>query len=675
VIPPPRNGGVTVRAVCIGLCSSIVLNLVMGYNDGYLRNSPMTGNHFPIASMAMLGALVLGVNIVARGWFKVEGLAAGELLLIWGMLGVAGGIGSAGLMRYFPSWVVAPTYYTKATGAYGATILSGIPEELLVSKDLNSPAVTWYMEGLPRGERIPWSRWVMPMGAWFGFVLLLYGVMFALSALFLRQWAEHERLVFPIVHLPVELARAAPAGRFLNEFLSHPVTWMGVVVPVLIHSCNELHEWLPAIPSIKLGWWAGNLFADRPWSEFNLGMARVHFMVLGLTFLLTTQVAFSFWFFYVLYRLSYVYLAWLGAGATGFWGNWEARVTVFEMTGVQIVLAIFLFWAARRFLSAWFNRALAGRRDPVLDPMAPRLALTLIVAGLAGMIAWLLLAGVQWWVAPLAVVLFVAGLLVTTRVVAESGLLFVNNNVVPYDLFTGLVPARWQTSATVNTLLMQKAVVMADAREILMPHLLHGARALQKVSREPAAASERDQHGRRLEKVLAVFAVTAVVAIGISAYARISTGYKYGGVNLDPWSNVWGPNAYLDHTHRHLSTPPTYEWVTVRGTKILPVNVAHVGVGAALAAGILMLQSRFLWWPLHPFGLAMGAYWSTSVIWFSIFLGWLAKASVMTFGGAAAYRRTLPFFLGLVLGEALIAALWMAVSLALGQPGRPIMPG
>lgn len=71
----------------------------------------------------------------------------------------------------------------------------------------------------------------------------------------------------------------------------------------------------------------------------------------------------------------------------------------------------------------------------------------------------------------------------------------------------------------------------------------------------------------------------------------------------------------------------------------------------------------------------MGAYWSTSVIWFSIFLGWLAKTSVMTFGGAAAYRRTLPFFLGLVLGEALIAAFWMAVSLALGQPGRPIMPG
>ena len=55
-------------------------------------------------------------------------------------------------------------------------------------------------------------------------------------------------------------------------------------------------------------------------------------------------------------------------------------------------------------------------------------------------------------------------------------------------------------------------------------------------------------------------------------------------------------------------------------------------------------------------------------------LGWLAKACVMSFGGATAYRRVLPFFLGFVLGEAIIATFWAVVAFATGVPVVSMLP-
>jgi len=46
----------------------------------------------------------------------------------------------------------------------------------------------------------------------------------------------------------------------------------------------------------------------------------------------------------------------------------------------------------------------------------------------------------------------------------------------------------------------------------------------------------------------------------------------------------------------------------------------------------------------------------------------------MSFGGAAVYRRVLPFFLGLALGECLMAVFWMVIGLATGRPGQPFVP-
>ncbi len=650
----------TARAICLGMFSSIIVNLVMAYNDYYLYNSLLVGNHFPVISLVIVVLLVMAGNTAAKRWFGVDGLSSGEILLIWSMLGVAGGIGAAGIMRYFPSWVVAPTYYATAANEQDIYIMKFLPEWMLVSKDPDSNAVKWFMEGLPAGERIPWGEWVMPMATWFTFTLLMFGSNFALVSVFFQQWSVRERLIFPLVHLPLELSREAPKGKLLNEFLSNRLTWIGVAIPCLIWGINGLETYFPGVPQIPVAWPTWGFFADRPWNQFNMNWANLYFSVVGLTFLLTTEIAFSLWFFFFLYKLSFVYIAWLGSAA-GFWGNWGGRVSTFETSGCMIAIAVFLFWTARKGLREWFLRALAGQRDEAQDPLSPRLALGLILAGLLGMIAWFLFAGASWWGSILGVLIFLVVILVLTRLIAEAGLMFVQSNVVAYDVLAGLFPPAWFSGFTLNSLMMQKAILMNDTREIFMPFVMNGLKACTLVR-------------MHMGKVLGVLALTAVVALGISAYGRISTYYKYGGVNMDQWANVWSPHWFLEGVAKYQKDPPNYDYVKIGDKDVLPVNAAHMLVGGALTAGMLVMRAKFLWWPLHPFGLVMCGTWAMSVIWFSIFIGWAAKVSIMTFGGASVYRKTLPLFLGFVLGESLISAFWMLLGMITGTPGLHVLP-
>ncbi|MEK7766065.1 MAG: DUF6785 family protein, partial [bacterium] len=252
--PAPASSPLTARAVCLGLLASILIDLAMAYNDYYLYNSLLIGNHFPVISIVVVVLLILGINGAARRWLGVAGLSAGELLLVWGMIGVAGGICSAGIMRYFPSWVVAPTYYGSHSNEYDVFILKYLPDWMVVSRDPNSPAIKWFMEGLPRGEHIPWGAWVTPMIAWFGFTLCLFASNTALVSVFFHQWTSRERLIFPIVQLPVELVRAARPGRFLNAFLRNRLTWVGVAVPCLVWGINGLRAYLPGLPLIPTTW-------------------------------------------------------------------------------------------------------------------------------------------------------------------------------------------------------------------------------------------------------------------------------------------------------------------------------------------------------------------------------------------------------------------------------------
>jgi hypothetical protein len=106
-------------------------------------------------------------------------------------------------------------------------------------------------------------------------------------------------------------------------------------------------------------------------------------------------------------------------------------------------------------------------------------------------------------------------------------------------------------------------------------------------------------------------------------------------------------------------------WLTIpQATDFIGMSVMAVTFIANLA--MMFMRARFVWFPLHPAGYVIGvAPGTTDNYWFTLLLTTIIKWLLLRHGGIKAYRRTIPFFIGLVLGEALMGCFWPAISLIL----------
>jgi len=93
------------------------------------------------------------------------------------------------------------------------------------------------------------------------------------------------------------------------------------------------------------------------------------------------------------------------------------------------------------------------------------------------------------------------------------------------------------------------------------------------------------------------------------------------------------------------------------------------------AAAVIAMRARFVWWPLHPIGMAISQSYAMDVMWLSILISWLLKVVLLRYGGLRMYRFALPFFLGLVLGEGFIGGIWAIVGLITGGGQVRFLPG
>jgi hypothetical protein len=55
-------------------------------------------------------------------------------------------------------------------------------------------------------------------------------------------------------------------------------------------------------------------------------------------------------------------------------------------------------------------------------------------------------------------------------------------------------------------------------------------------------------------------------------------------------------------------------------------------------------------------------------LWACFFVAWAAKAVITRYGGARAYQKALPFFVGLTLGEFVVGSFWCAFGAIMKMP-------
>jgi hypothetical protein len=137
--------------------------------------------------------------------------------------------------------------------------------------------------------------------------------------------------------------------------------------------------------------------------------------------------------------------------------------------------------------------------------------------------------------------------------------------------------------------------------------------------------------------------LAAIVGTIVSIVAHVAFYYKYQFAR-------WGVGEFYR----------LQNWIThPSGTEIF--SLEQMGFGFLLTMWLMVLKRRFLWWPFYPVGYAVGNGWAISWMWFSIFLGWLSKKWLLSFGGIKSYRKAMPLFFGFILGQFLMGSLWSII--------------
>jgi len=627
---------VTFRAVVLGLLLVAILSSIVPYNDYYIHGTPLTGNHFPIGVVFFFFVLCFAVNATVRKFFRGLELAASELLTVWCMMLVSAGIASTGLARYFFAMLIGPFYYATPQNRWAETIHRHIPKALVPSQDPISPVIAHFFEGMPADATIPWAAWRKPLMLWGLFVLMLYGMMFCLSAILRKQWAERERINFPLVQLPIEMAAAPEKGSLFNSFFKSRAMWIGFAIPVFLYLLSGLNRWYWGRywPRPRLFIWLYSFFRGEPWRHMRLMRLGIYPSVIGFTYLLTLEVSLSFWFFYLFMRLEYLACAvfW-----RPIWGDYGSRA-IHQQAGAFLTLAGLLIWRARAHIGDVVKKAFDSSHpvDDSNEPMSYRMAVFGLIGLTGGICFWC------WYYAKvsiiftfIALVLLMAVMMVLTRVVTQGGLIFISQNFQPYDIMTTTFGSATVGPETLTILAIQNIVFIHDSREVMMPNIMNSFKIGDSPRINPRA-------------LCGAMLLSVVVAMVVAGYFYLSLMYEHGASNLQRWDLrrifLWRFNSLVWRIRR----PRFTNWILVR----------WMAYGAALMGGLYYMSSRFYWWPLHPLGLLMANTYPMECFWFSILLGWFCKSSILKYGGGRTYKNMRPFFLGMILGEAFIAGFW-----------------
>lgn len=244
--------------------------------------------------------------------------------------------------------------------------------------------------------------------------------------------------------------------------------------------------------------------------------------------------------------------------------------------------------------------------------------------------------------------------LALTRVVAEAGLLFVQTGwmpIGPLSFLVGAGPGQVIDVASATPASFISAGLMLDMRGFLLPSFVQGFKLAhdRKISPRP---------------LMALIAAVTLISVAVSWWTIIRMGYTRGGLTLQPW---WGTGNW--------SQAAFHSQNLIRGVETnLAANWGWVGAGAGLTWAVMQARSRFVWFPLHPIGMVMMVPFAMHSMWLSIFLGWAAKGLINRFGGTESYRKAIPFFLGLALGDIAMVVFWVLIDGWQGRTGHALLP-
>lgn len=676
------------RSVLLGLIGVVLICALTPYNDYALNNTFLVGNNLPLGVVMLTFLFVVVVNGPLNRWLPRYAFTAGEITVAFSMTLIACGLPSSGLMRYFPSSLVMPIYLARSHEGFAWSFFNMELASWLWPSFLGGDIYDWRTdpiivgyEGRWLGEGPPpYSAWITPALAWAVFIFALYGAMLCMVTLVRRQWYENERLPFPLAQIHLALIEQPQKGRWLNSVLRARAFWISFAGVFLLHLWNGTGQYWPDyFPAIPVRYELRSLFDATMlgYVDGQMKTSTVFFTVVGVTYFLTSSVAFSLWFCFVLQQ---IFRVWLGV-ATGdsiIYGQGDQHF------GGILAYAGTVLWIGRKHWGLILSQVIRGARadEPRGRYLSYRMAFWGLIACIAVMSGWMTFAGADVLTAVISTLLLLLLFFIITRIIAETGIIHGQLQAPlyrPWQLIGQLGPASWSQPITLESYYMVSLLngQHYDFREPVPVYASHGVKVADATlyHDKPEEPDEERRTGRRF---MIALALALVVAYFVSLGSTLWTEYTFGwtqDVEAKMPINDWGTFGMP----RWMIIESTMQYET--GFYTSPHNpVLHFGMGIGITSVLSFLRLRFTNWPIHPVGYLMLGTFPGVHLWFSIFIGWILKTLIVRWGGSSVYQQAKPFFFGLIVGESLAAGFWLVSGLVLNALDLPyrainIMPG
>lgn len=579
--------------------------------------------------------VVIALNLLIQKFLPKSALSYGEILTIYIIMAVGVSLCGCDVVQTLVHIVVTPLWYATSENEWEDTFHSYLPNHFTIS-DKN--LVRGFYEGGTSFWNLAYIKvWLIPILLWVSFILLLIFTMACINTLLRKQWIERERLSYPIVRLPLEMAK----GGGKTGILKKKSMWIGFAIAASINLINGLSFLYPYIPYIPVKHQWIFRFTDKPWNAVGWMPVSFYPFVLGIGFLMPLDLSFSCWFFYLIWKAELVF-----GSATGL--NFHGYPFASEQaTGVWIGIFVFTMWISRKHIKHVFLVAFGKDKKPEDEdePLPYRIALFGVFAGLALIIFFCNQMGMTIWMALAYFLIYFALGATITRIRAELGPpvhdLF---GVGPDYVITRFTGTRRLGEKNLTALAMLYWLNRESYRSFPMAHQMEGMKLAEVGNINP----RRLIYGFMVAGLVGAFSCFLVVLhFGYSLGADI----RFGGPAR--WFAIEGFNRLS----WWVSYPQNIDF------QILGFSAA----GFILSLGLLIMRMRFLWWTLHPIGYAISYWWAMNLLWFPIFLSFIAKTIILRYGGLSLYRRAVPLFLGLILGEYIIGGIWNILGIILGR--------
>ncbi|MEN6304046.1 MAG: DUF6785 family protein, partial [Armatimonadia bacterium] len=623
--PSAPAHGFTLRAILIALL--LVVGFTIAGSISVMARYEILGTgYLPRGVMALL-LIVVVLNILARK-IGFRALTQRELLVIFMLLAIMAAIPGQEFAQHFYLNNLGLVYYATPEIAPPEIYLDDLNPLLVPSLDRDAPVIKWAYEGLPASQSIPWHPWVVPLLVWTPYFFALYGMLLCFAALLSRRWEQQERLLYPLIQVPMELTEGEPhTPPLLRDWL----LWAAFGVALIPFLTKGLHSYFPMVPDLNLQKDSGQLFGGGPLVAFNGMPLHYYPEMMGISYLLSSEVAFSLWFFYLM-RLAQTAFR-IGIGLNTNHGQFAEMETV----GGYLVLALALLWSARKYLQAVIASVLNRPDVDVSEHARPgeRLGFWGLLICFGFILWWSRQIGLAIGWASLLMGLFPLVSMVASRVVCEAGMfIYASPFRLDHTLFR-LIGVKTIGPANLTLMTMMSWTQIRSTATQFMPQ------AFQCFKLGTLIEAPR-------KRTVAYLGVAVAIALLVCHIMIPLMIYKYGVFRLGWWPQGSG----LGTTNLLMSD--------LRGAvKPSAEDFIALALGGGFTWFLVFMRQRFLWWPFHPLGYIAWLGWPTERYWLSIFFGWIIKIIVVRFGGYKAFQRLKPAAYGLILGVTFIVSFWI----------------